>query len=75
MFKRKHTRGRKKIMSVSTELSEEHAETDENDNSNAKTDIDGRFGFTQMVSDEAHMQKKNILESKKKISDSIATET
>ena len=56
-----------KIISDSNELSEEHAETDENDDSDAEIDADGRLSFPRTVPDENHMQKKKILEFKKKL--------
>ena len=64
-------RGRKK--SDSNELSEEYAETDEDDDPDAETDADGRFNLTWTVPDKTPMQKKNIPEFKKKNADSLAT--
>ena len=54
-------------MSDSDELSEGHAETDEDDHSDAETHADGRFSFTGTVPDESPMQNEN--------DDSIAAET
>ena len=59
-------------MSDSNNQSNEHTETDENDDSSAEADVYSRFSFTRTVFDEAPMQKKKILEHKKKYADAIA---
>ena len=43
----------------SNEKSKEHAEIDENDDSDAELDAGGRLSFTRVVPDEDPMQKKN----------------
>ena len=62
-------------MSDSNEQSEEHAETDENDDSFAEVDADGKFSFTRVVPDEALMQNKNIPEHKKKHAEATTAKT
>ena len=72
---KKSHEGKKKGMSNSNNQRDEHVETDRNDNSSEKVDVDSRFNFKRTVPDEASMHKKNIPEDKKKHADAVTATT